>query len=585
MDKKLLPVYSFAAIVLSSVALSAKASQYNMSLEDKTAVGYNGAIASPYAVEVDRAGQMDEKRVTKIAKGIYRLGGWGIANTIAVEGPDGWIIVDAGDNLEAAQEQRARLEAKVGEIRVAAVLYTHSHYVWGAEAFRDEGTQFYGHEDLMETLRGDQGVSVLSGNFQRRAIQQFGILHPTQGADAFPNRMGFSAEKLSGTKAFVPPTITFEDEVIETHTIAGLTVEVLPSKTDVSESVAFYFPEMKLLVANALAAGTMFNIYTLRGDWYRDPLQFVKAVDLALDRDIEYHVDIHGPAYIGRDAVRASLHKTRDQVQLMHDQTYRAISLGKDAQEASEWVYMPNREGQETYGQLESHVKRIYNARLGWMGNDPYDINPLSKVSFSGHVIDAMGGFDAVVKQAQASNAKQTLEGWQWALYLSSELLIADDTNADVKAIRAEASRALGQRTSSANARGFYITEALLHEGSLNFGEYTVTDMQQLNQTLGAVTPAKLAASPLDDNVQYLRYMVDARLAEGKQAEFNVSFEDEGVSYAIALRNSVIAITETTNSGPTFKLSKDDWSQLITGDKNFAGIDSSLAPIDHAIGR
>jgi hypothetical protein len=57
------------------------------------------------------------------------------------------------------------------------------------------------------------------------------------------------------------------------------------------------------------------------------------------------------------------------------------------------------------------------------------------------------------------------------------------------------------------------------------------------------------------------------------------------VSYAIALRNSVIAITETANSGPTFKLSKDDWSQLITGEKSFASIDSSLAPIDHAIGR
>ncbi|MCX2983430.1 MBL fold metallo-hydrolase [Halieaceae bacterium IMCC14734] len=582
---KLCSAYSLAVIVLSSVAVSATAGQYNMSLEDRTATGYNDAIANPHAVEVNRLAQMDEKRVTKIAKGIYRLAGWGLANTIAIEGPDGWVIVDAGDNLEAAQDQRAKLEAKVGEVKVAAVLYTHSHYVWGAEAFRDEGTQFYGHEDLMKTLRGDQGVSVLSGNFQRRAVQQFGMLHPNQGADAFPNNLGFSAEKLSGTKAFVPPTITFKDEVIETHIVGGLTVEVLPSKTDVSESVAFYFPEKKLLVGNALAAGTVFNLYTLRGDWYRDPLDYVKAVDLALDRDIEYHVDIHGAAYIGRDAVRASLHKTRDQVQLMHDQTYRAISLGKDAQEAAEWIYMPNREGQETYGQIESHVKRIYNARLGWMGNDPYDINPLSKASFSDHVIDAIGGFDAVVKQAQASNAKQTLEGWQWALYLSSELLIADAANSDVKAIRAEAARALGQRTSSANARGFYISEALLHEGKLKFGEQTVTHMQQLNQALGAVTPAKLAASPLADNVQYLRYMVDARLAEGKHVEFNVSFEDEGASYAIALRNSVIAITETANAGPTFNLNKDDWSQLITGEKTFASIDSSLHVIDQAIGR
>jgi hypothetical protein len=72
--------------------------------------------------------------------------------------------------------------------------------------------------------------------------------------------MGFSAEKLTGTKAFVPPDITFKDGVVEMHEIAGLRVEVLPSKTDVTDSVAFYFPARKLLVSNALAAGVIFTL-------------------------------------------------------------------------------------------------------------------------------------------------------------------------------------------------------------------------------------------------------------------------------------------------------------------------------------
>lgn len=574
-----------SAMVLSSVVLTTSASQYNMSLEDRTATAHNGAVANPYALDVNRISQIETKSATRITEGVYRLGGWGIANTIAVEGPDGWIIVDAGDNLEAATEQRQMLEAKVGKIKVAAVLYTHSHYVWGARAFEDDGTVFYAHEEMMNTLRGDTGVSVLSGNFNARAATQFGVLHPELGPDAFPNAMGFSAAKLTGTKAFVPPTVTFKDGVIETHTIAGLMVEVLPSKTDVTESVVFYFPEKKLLVSNALASNTIFNLYTLRGDWYRDPMTFVEAADLALSRDIEYQVDIHGPVYIGKKNVIDSLQITRDQMQLIHDQTYRAISLGKDAQEAAEWVYMPNREGNETYGQVESHVKRVYGARIGWMGNDPYAINPLSKASFSSHLIDAMGGFDKVLASAQAANVKQTLEDWQWALYLTSELLIAEADNAAVKAARAEAARALGQRTSSANARGFYITEALLHEGKLKFGEHTISHKLQLNQALGAVTPAKLAESPLGDNVQYLRYLVDTRLAEGKRAEFNVNFTEEELSYAIALRNGVIAITERPNDGPTLDLSKNDWSQLITGEKTFASLHPSLKAFDRAIGR
>ncbi len=125
----------------------------------------------------------------------------------------------------------------------------------------------------------------------------------------------------------------------------------------------------------------------------------------------------------------------------------------------------------------------------------------------------------------------------------------------------------------------------MLHEGKIRFGEHAVSHYQQLSQALGAVTPKKLAASPLNDNVQYLRFMVDPRLAEGKRAEFNVNFSDEKISYAIALRNGVVAITDQPNQGPTLKLSKDNWSQLITGEKSFVSLHASLKAFDEAIAR
>lgn len=576
-----------AVMFFAGAAVAAPASQYNMSLTAQPVEMTSGAITHPDAATADKVADTDTKTAKRITDGVYRLGGWGIANTIAVEGPEGWVIVDAGDNLEAAQEQRQMLEAVVGKIKVAGVVYTHSHYVWGAKAWQDEGTVFYGHEDLVSNLNADLGVSVLSGNFNTRAIAQFGILHPKQGPDAFPNHFGFSVEKLSGTKAFVPPSVTFEDGVIEKHVIAGLTVEVLPHKTDVQDSVAYYFPEKKLLSTNGMNAGLLFNLYTLRGDWYRDPMVFVAAADLALTRDVEFHVDIHGSAKIGKQQVIAGLQETRDQMQLIHDQTYRAIAMGKDAQDAAEWVYMPEdlRQGKEIYGQVESHVKRVYEARIGWLGWDVYDINPLSKASFSDNMIRAMGGFDVVLAAARDANARQTAADWQWALYLSSQLMIADETNVDAKAIRAEAARALGQRTSSANARGWYISEALLQEGKLKFAEQTIREYQQLSQALGTITPQKLAASPLNSNVQYLRYLVDTRLAEGKRAAFNVNFKEQSLSYGIALRNGIIAITEQNNAGPTIELTKAGWSELITGEKTFASLHPSLEAFDTTVVR
>jgi alkyl sulfatase BDS1-like metallo-beta-lactamase superfamily hydrolase len=574
-------------ILVSGNVWAEPTSQYNMSLQDKVVTGAKGSLTSPQAAAANKQAQIEEKSVRKIADGIYRISGWGIGNIIAVEAPEGWIIVDTGDYLEVAQEQRSALEDKVGKIKVAAVLYTHSHYVMGAKVWQDDNTQFYAHEDLVANLNADQGVSVLSGNFNTRASIQFGVLHPAEGPDAFPNLMGFSAEKLVGTKAFVPPDITFKDGAVEEHMIAGLRVEVLPCKTDVADSVAYYFPTLKLFTSNSLAAGNIFNVYTLRGDWYRDPMDYVEAVDLALTRDIEYHVDIHGRAFIGNDNVIAGLQEARDQMQIIHDQTFRAISLGIDAQGAAEMIYLPeaSRRDQELYGQVESHVKRVYSARIGWMGWDVYDINPLSKASFSSQVVNAMGGKDKVLQNAKAANAKKTLEGWQWSLYLTSQLLQLDNDSAEAKAVRVQAARALGQRTTSANARGFYISEALLHEGKVRFGEHTISHYQQLSQALGAVTAKKLAASPLNDNVQYLRFMVDPRLAEGKRAEFNVNFTDEKVSYAIALRNGIVAITDQPNKGPKLKLTKGDWSKLILGETTFASLSSGLKAFDQALGR
>ena len=168
---------AMTGLLVSGNVWAEPASQYNMSLQDKVVAGAKGSLTSPQAAAANKQAQIEKKHVRKIADGIYRISGWGIGNIIAVEAPAGWIIVDTGDYLEVAQEQRRFLEEKVGKIKVAAVLYTHSHYAMGAKVWQDDNTRFYAHEDLVANLNADQGVSVLSGNFNTRASIQFGVLH------------------------------------------------------------------------------------------------------------------------------------------------------------------------------------------------------------------------------------------------------------------------------------------------------------------------------------------------------------------------------------------------------------------------
>ena len=49
-----------------------------------------------------------------MVEGVYRIAGWGIGNVIAIEGPEGWLIIDTGDDVAQATEQRAALEKKLG---------------------------------------------------------------------------------------------------------------------------------------------------------------------------------------------------------------------------------------------------------------------------------------------------------------------------------------------------------------------------------------------------------------------------------------------------------------------------------------
>jgi alkyl sulfatase BDS1-like metallo-beta-lactamase superfamily hydrolase len=558
------------------------------SLSEDTVIGPNGAVTVADALAVSQLMGAEKKVAHEITKGVYHIRGWGIAHTIAIDAPEGWIIVDTGDSNKTAKEMRDRLEKKVGKkIKVAAILYTHSHYTDGTDAWLDEGTVIWGHEDLDKHKRADDGVSVLSGNFGTRALIQFGVLHPTEGPDAFPNILGFGPEKFIGVKSYRPPTKTFEDGKTVQLTIAGEPVEVAPNRTDVQDSVGFYFPKRKALVTNALGSVFMFNLYTLRGDMYRNPLDYVEAHDWALSKNADVFADIHGPGIKGKQEVKDVLESARDQMQLVHDQTLRMIAKGMNARQAAENVYMPMhlRTGREMYGQLESHVKQVYNGRVGWMGNDVYDINPLALKEEAKRMVSLMGGPRKVNQAAGEAVEQGGFANWSWALKLTSLLLEIDPDDADARKIRAAASRAMGQRTASANARGFYITEALALENKLKLGDQPVS-LESVRVLLGTPDVEKLMGSPLEDSLDYIRYLVDPHKAEDIRLTFTIAVDGVQALYKIELRNGVVIVTPSgQNASDHINVTRREWSEFVTGQRSLADRSKAVALFESVLER
>ena len=345
------------------------ASWSSPSLRSETVVGPNGAVTTSTALLAnEKWGIGDRKRVEKVTDGVYAMRGWGIASSFAIEAPAGWIVIDTGDHTQAAAEMRAMLEQTLGrKIKVAAILLTHLHYANGTGAFLDPGAEVWGHEHLDRNFRATTGISVLSGIYQARAAAQFGVFHPTSGPDAFPNKLGFTPEKLLAGSSYQPPTQLFPDGRVVDLVVAGMPVQVAPLRTDTSDSVGFYFPGKRLLVTNCMPYGAVFNIYSLRGGSYRNPAVFIQDARWVESKNAQILLDIHGPTLKGQDAVRDAVQRAVDQVQLIHDQTLRQIAHGLDARQAAEQVYMPRdlRGDWENYGQVESHVQQVFNGNDG----------------------------------------------------------------------------------------------------------------------------------------------------------------------------------------------------------------------------
>ena len=535
-----------------------------------------------------RLGVTATKIAEQVAAGVYALRGWGIAHSFAIEAPNGWIVVDTGDSTRAAAEMREMLERAVGrKIRVAAILLTHWHYADGTGAWLDEGTELWGHEHLDRNRSASSGISVMGGVLQSRAIAQFGVFHPTTGPDAFPNLLSFTPEKFLAESSYKAPTKLFSDGKVIDLVIAGEPVQVAPNRSDTTDSVGFYFPKRRMLVTNFMVIDTIFNIYTLRGGAYRNPEVFVNDARWLESKNAEILLDIHGPTLRGEKVVREAVERSVDQVQLIHDQTLRLVASGLSPREAAETLYMPRhlREGREGYGQVESHVRQVYNGTLGWFDGDVYQINPLSVREEAERTVQAMGGRAAVGKMAAQAVADGGLANWRWGLKLTSLLLKLDPADPAARKARATAARALGQRTDSANARGFYITEALQLEGKLLVQGQPAT-LDGIRTFINTPRADRLAATPVEQNLQFVRYLIDPRKAEGQRLVFTLAAKGDPQIWQIELRNSVLVISTAVSRAPTHvDLTRRELADFVLGKGVPAKGGGPLAELDRVMDR
>ena len=530
--------------------------------------GPNGEIAR---AELIHHGEQFTRQVHRVRDGVFCHVGSCLGNSTLIEGKTGNIIVDTGDCIQQSQEQQEDFK-KVSDRELSALIYTHSHYALGSRTWvsaeRQGQIPVWGHRDLLKVM--SRTVGDLYPFMIQRVCMQFGLYLPEHGPDAMPNEgLGpffFPLSRYTPTGGFVPPNHAIDDG--QEAEIDGVRFQFFHTPSDSDDTILIWLPEHRVAINN-LAWPVMFNIYTLRGEMFRNPLALLPGIDRMIALRPEHLVGVHGVPISGEAAIQQALTEYRDCIQFTYDQTVRGINMGLSPDELVDFVQLPpalahGRLTGQFYGELSFYVRQIYCGLVGWFGNDTVELHPVRKADEAQRLIDLAGGRERMLAQAQT--ALQARE-FSWAAQLATYLVRTDASDAAARQLKADALRAMGQITTAANTRSWYLTQARALEGQVDTRKVPVN----------LVNPQMVRSLPPLAYVNALRFKLDPALSAhgSKRVRFTLSVSPEQVlSQDLVLRHGVVTLEApvTASGDASISLNMDEWSQLVGGGKTLEAL-------------
>jgi len=402
-----------------------------------------------------------KKEVVKIAEGIYTINGLYAGYVPVIETKNGVIIYDNGTNPETGRELLKMLET-VTKKPVIAVIYSHSHYIYGSSAIKEKypKAQFIANPRLAKNVSSGTGAGSvfpeISPLLNSGVVQQFHMMLPREGKDA-PFGGFISFPDFGG---FVMPTVEVtEGQMLK---IDGVDFQFFINfNVDSDDQLLVWIPSKKMVLNNAFW-GFMPNMYSLRGSNFRDPENITQALFKIRDLGTEVMLSTHGMPIVGKQAVRETVETYADFYNFVKDQTMRAMLLGRAPQDLGKFLKLPQhfRDAEylcETYGPMETYAEPIYQHARGFFDNDAANIFKLTREDEAKNLIKAMGGADRVVQLSDQANK----DGDQmWALKLINYLYVTEPTNQVYRSKKAQLLYQLGMVLESQNARSWCLTQA-----------------------------------------------------------------------------------------------------------------------------
>ena len=471
--------------------------------------------------------------------------GYGIANSIMVEGIDGNIIIDTADSVYEA-EQIYRIFKKKNSNPIKAIIYTHNHgdHTFGAAFYntiQSEKPIIIAHEDTDFYMQRILGI--INPIISERSTRMFGTIIDE---DDFINvGIGASLNVGKSVAGYVKPNQTFKDQL--NLSIAGIDIELHHAPGETNDQLFVWLPKHKALMPGDNVYKTFPNLYTIRGTTHRNVIGWINSIDQMRAMNADYIFPSHTLPILGGD-ISPTLTIYRDGIQYVHDQTIRLMNKGFYPNEIVEMIKLPESIRNspflyEFYGTVRWSVRSIFNGYLGWFSGNPTDLDPLTNKEEATRFATIVGGNDPLfIALEEAVNNSDM----QWALELSDRLLILEYRIDEVNNLRKQALTYLGKRSSNPNKRNYFLTSAI--ELSSDFKGFPKAERNEdLMKQISLDTIFKILSVSYDPT-------------KHDNSVYKVCFNFlSGTNKTITLRNHIAAISENDLEDCNLSVEADDF--------------------------
>ena len=490
-----------------------------------------------YTSEVEELVQHSDEFIPKVysyENGIHIAIGYGIANSIMVEGEGGNIIIDAADSVHEAEKIYKQFK-QINSNPIKAVIYTHNHgdHTFGASYYynlSDEKPKIIAHETTAYYIERIMGI--LNPIISERSAKMFGTFLPEE--QLINVGIGPYLGVSQSVPGYIKPDITFSDEL--KINIAGIDIELYHAIGETNDQLFVWLPEKKALMPGDNIYRTFPNLYTIRGTTHRDVKGWIDSLDHMRSLNPNYLYPSHTKALEGPE-VMETLTLYRDAIQYVHDQTIRLMNQGLYPDQIVEMIELPDEIAnspflKEFYGTIRWSVKSIFNGYLGWFNGNISELDPLSRVAEASRIAAMVGGADNIYLQLEEAVNREDM---QWALQLSDHLIALEYKLKQVNSLRAIAAEHIGQRSPNPNKRNYFLSSAIELKPGFN-REILIKSNAELLMQLS-----------MDNFFNILSVSLNPKKVDAGQYRACFSF-NSGINKTITLRNQIAEISSITDN-------------------------------------